>query len=89
MLNKTGLCIITSAEKVPTVDNGTAHFEKCKHLLEYKITFYFETSSGQNCNLFLNVAHFLTRVIIRHLWQLDSVVFMHRCLMCDVLLLKV
>ncbi len=29
---------------------------------------------------------FLTPVLIRHLWQLKTVVFLHRCLICVVLL---
>jgi hypothetical protein len=29
---------------------------------------------------------FLTPVLIRHLWQLKTVVFLHRCLICAVLL---
>ncbi len=49
------------------------------HLLIY-------SSGGQNSNLFLNVAHFSTPVLIRHLWQLKTVVFLHRCLICALLL---
>ncbi len=37
---------------------------------------YLETSGGQSSNLYLNVFQFL----IRHLWQLKSVVFLHWCL---------
>jgi hypothetical protein len=39
-----------------------------------KITFYFETSGGQNFNLNLNVVQFLMPVLIRHLWQLKVIV---------------
>ncbi len=45
-----------------------------------KITFYLETSGGQSSNLYLNVVHFFTPVLIRHLWQLKTVAFQHRCL---------
>ncbi len=41
------------------------------------ISYYLETSGGQNCNL--NVAQFSTPVLIRHLWQLMTVVLLHRC----------
>ncbi len=43
------------------------------------ISFYLETSGGQSYNAHLNVAHFSTPVLIRHLWQLKTVVFLHRC----------
>jgi hypothetical protein len=46
---------------------------------------FLETSSGQSYNLYLNVVHFLTTVLIRHLWQLKTVVFQHLCLKCAVL----
>jgi hypothetical protein len=39
-----------------------------------------ETSGGQRYNIYLNVVHFLTPVLIRHLWQLKTVVFLHWCL---------
>ncbi len=45
--------------------------------LNTNIYSYLETSGGQRSNLYLNVAHFLTPVLIRHLWQLKMVVFLH------------
>jgi hypothetical protein len=45
-----------------------------------ELSFYLETSGGQNFNLYLNVVHFLTPALIRHLWQLKTVVFLQRCL---------
>ncbi len=48
---------------------------------------YLETSCGQSSNLFLNVAHFLTPVLIIYLWQLKTIVFLHWCLICAVLLI--
>ncbi len=36
---------------------------------------YLETSGRQSYNLYLNVVHFVTPVLIRHLWQLKTVVF--------------
>jgi hypothetical protein len=56
--------------------------------LNTNIYSYFETSGGQSSNLYLNVVHFLTPVLIRHLWQLKTVVFLHWCqlralLLCD------
>jgi hypothetical protein len=43
-----------------------------------------ETSRGQSYNLYLNVVYFLTPVLIRLLWQLKTVVFLHWCLICGV-----
>ncbi len=40
----------------------------------------------QSSNLYLNVDHFLTQVLIRYLWQLKTVVFLHWCLIGAVLL---
>ena len=45
---------------------------------------YLETSGGQSYHPYLNVAHFLTPVLIRHLWQLKTVVFLHWCGICAV-----
>jgi hypothetical protein len=45
-----------------------------------------ETSGGQSSNLYLNVVHFLSPVLIRHLWELKIFVFLHWFLICDVLL---
>jgi hypothetical protein len=42
---------------------------------------YLETSGGQSSNLYLNVVHFPTPVLIRQLWQLKTVIFLHWCLM--------
>ncbi len=47
---------------------------------------YLEISGGQNSNLYLNVVHFLSLVLIMHLWQLKTTVFLHRCQICAVLL---
>ncbi len=51
-----------------------------------KISSYLETSGGQSSNLNLNGVYFLTPVLIRYLWHLKTAVFLHRCLMCAVLL---
>ncbi len=47
---------------------------------------YLETHGGQSSNLYINVVHFSTPVLIRHLWQLNTVVFLHWCLICALLL---
>jgi hypothetical protein len=53
--------------------------------LNTNINSYLETSGGQSYNLYLNVVYFFsTPVLIRHLWQLKTVVFLHWCLMCAV-----
>ena len=54
--------------------------------LNTNIYSYLEPSGGQSSNLYLNVVHFSTPVLIRHLWQLKTVVFLHWCLLCAVLL---
>jgi len=64
--------------------------EECalKNVNNYLNTYiysYLETSDGQSSNLYLNVVHFLTTLLIRHLWQLKAVVFLHWCLIHAVL----
>jgi hypothetical protein len=44
--------------------------------LNINIYSYLETSGGQSSNIFLNVVHFLTPVLVIHLWQLKTVVFL-------------
>jgi hypothetical protein len=66
--------------------NGTAHFKNANNCWNTNLSFYLETSGGQNSNLYLEVVHFLTRVLIRHLWQFKTVVFLHRCLLWALLL---
>jgi hypothetical protein len=57
-----------------------------KNVLYTNIYSYLETSGGQSSNLFLIVVHFSTPELIRHLWQLKTIVFLHWCLICAVLL---
>ncbi len=54
--------------------------------LNTNIHYYLETSVGQSSNLYLNVVHFLTPVLISHSWQFKKVAFLHLCLICAVLL---
>jgi hypothetical protein len=56
--------------------------------LNTNIYSYLETSGGQSSNLYFKVIHFSTPVLIRHLWQLKTIVFLHWCLLCALLLLK-
>ncbi len=72
----------------PTHFNGGARFKKCKQLFEYQHLLLLETSGGRSSNLYLNVVHFLTPVLIRYLWQLMTVVFLLWCLIWAVLLLN-
>ncbi len=53
--------------------------------LNTNIYSYLETSGGQNSKLYLNVDLFLTPMLIRRLWQLKTVVFLHWCLIRAVL----
>jgi len=57
------------------------------YCLNANIYSYLETSGGQSPNLYFNVVHFSTPVLIRHLWKLKTVVFLHRYLICIVVLL--
>ncbi len=45
--------------------------------LNTNIYSYLETSGGQSSNIHV---HFLTPVLIRHLWHLKTAVFLHWCL---------
>jgi hypothetical protein len=53
---------------------------------------YLETSGAQSSNLYLNAVHFYqTPVLIRHLWQLKTVIFLHWCLIracCSIVSIK-
>ncbi len=49
------------------------------------ISFYLEISDGQSSNLYLNVVHFFN-TSVSNLWQLKTVVFLHRCIFHAVLL---
>jgi hypothetical protein len=60
--------------------NGTAHLKNVNKYLNLPL----ETSVGQSSYLNLNVVH-LTPVLIRHLWYLKTVVFLHWCLILVVL----
>jgi hypothetical protein len=76
-------CMLALMEPAP---NGTVLFQNVNSCCNTNSSFYLETSGGQNSNLYLNVAHFSTPVLIRYLWQPKTVVFLHRCLIHAVLL---
>ncbi len=64
-------------------------FKNVNNCLNTNIYSYLETSGGNSCNLYFNVLQFFnTPVLIRHLCQLKTVVFRHRCLKCAVQLVK-
>jgi hypothetical protein len=48
------------------------------------IYYDLETSGAQSSNLYKMLFIFSTIVLIRHLWQLKPVVFLHWCLICAV-----
>jgi len=52
--------------------------------LNTNIYSYLETSGGQSYNPNLNVVNFSALDLIRNMWQLKTVVFLHRCLICAV-----
>jgi hypothetical protein len=47
--------------------------------LNTNIYSYLETFGGHSSNLYLNVVHFLTPVLIKHLYKIKTVVFLHWC----------
>jgi hypothetical protein len=57
-----------------------------KNCLNTNIYSYLETSGGQSSYLNLNVVNFLTPMLIIHLWQPKTVVFLHWCLIHTVVL---
>ncbi len=60
-------------------------FKNVNNCLNANIYSYLDTSGSQSSDQYLNVDHFLTLVLIRHLWQLTTVVFLHWCLIQAVL----
>ncbi len=55
--------------------------------LNTNIYSYLETSGGQSSNLYLKVVHFSMPVLIRQLMQLKTIVFLHKCPICAVVML--
>ncbi len=58
------------------------------HYLNTNIYSYLETFGGQSSKLYLNIIHFSTTELIRHLGHLKTIIFLHWCLICIVLLLS-
>jgi hypothetical protein len=62
-------------------DNGTAHFKKCKQLFEYQhLLLLRDIWWWKFYSIFKCCSFFSRPVLIRHLWQLKTVVFLHWCL---------
>jgi hypothetical protein len=57
--------------------------------LNTNIYSYLETYGGQGSNLYLKAVIFSTLVLIRHLWQLKTVLFWHWCLIHALLLCRI
>jgi hypothetical protein len=51
--------------------------------------FVYKYVFGKYLKLYLNGVHFLTSVLIRLLWHLKTVVFLHRFLICTVIMKQV
>jgi hypothetical protein len=64
--------------------NGTARLINVNNGLNTYNYSPLETSGGQSSNLYLNVIP--TPLLVRHLWQLKAVVFLHWCVIHAVLL---
>ncbi len=63
----------------------TVHFKNVNNCLNSNIYSYLETSGHQSFNLQLKCCSFSTPVLIRHLLQLKTVVFLHLGLICAIL----
>jgi hypothetical protein len=61
-------------------DTGTTRFKNVNNCLNTNIYSCSERSGSQSSNLYLDVVHFATPVLIRHPWQHKTVVFLHWCL---------
>ncbi len=69
-----------------SVVNRISLFKNVNNYLNTNIYSYLEKSGGLGFSLSLNVVHCSSQMLIRHLWQLKTVVFSHWCLICVVLL---
>jgi hypothetical protein len=78
MLPLATFCGICLAYPIYLLEQHT--LKSVNNCLNTSIYSYLETSGGQSFDLYLNVAHFSATVLIRHLWQLKTVVFLHCCL---------
>ncbi len=71
----------TTYLKVENSTNGTAHFGKCKQLFEFQLLLSLVVKIWiYTIMLFI----FPTSVLIRHLWQLKTLVSLHWCPICVV-----
>jgi hypothetical protein len=70
----------------PPFFNGTERFKNVNNCLKTNFYSCLDSSVGESYNLYLNTDHFSTAVLIGHLWQLKTVVFLNWCLICSFLL---
>ncbi len=80
------ISIVVMSSSVTRYYNGTVCFKNVSKCFNTNIYSYLDWSGGQSYNLYLNIVHFLTPVLIRHLWQLKTAVFLHWCLSLALLL---
>ncbi len=76
------LCLLISKILSVSIEQHTLKNEN--NCFNINIYSYLETSGIQNYNLYINVVHFSTPLLIRYLWHLKTVVFLHWCLICVV-----
>jgi len=57
--------------------NGAACFKNVNNCLNTNIYSYLETSNGQSSDLYLKVVRFFNAVLIIHLWQHKTAVFLN------------
>jgi hypothetical protein len=72
-------------KKIPSSMEQRA-FKNANNYLNTNIYSYLETSGVHGSSLYSNVVLFCTAVLIRHLWQFKTADFLHRCLICAILL---
>jgi hypothetical protein len=66
--------------------NESTHFKKCKQLIEYQHLLLLRDIWWKFIIYILMLFIFSTPVLIRHLRQPKTVVFLHWCVICAVLL---
>ncbi len=58
---------------------GASLTDNARVIIYDRHIFIEQATGGESSNLYLNVVHFSTHVLIRHLWQLETVVLLHCC----------
>jgi len=79
-------CIFSILALGDGITNGTVHFKKYKQWFEYQHLLFLRDFGWPKFFSIFNCCSFLTPVLVIHLWYLRTVVFLHWCPICAVLL---